>query len=706
MNVTAIRSEAQLLAHKQLELIYRRYPFAFWSTLLLSGALAVALWPMVDHAVLLAWLLSLWLVMAVRLVYARSYLKSGREEVDGHEKWRAGLLAGSALTGLCWGFSVLTVPTLPIEPASMLLLFGLAGVSAFASSSLAAVPLAAQAFLLPTLLPVSLWLFTFGERLTTAMGAITLGYLGLMLLFSRQSYRTIVSLLSTTEQNKELAAMLAKVEALERESALFRRIVDDTHEPAIFVSNTKNSGQFDYINKAACTHFGASRAEVMSLHISDWDPHYDASKVAELNAALKRAGSIHFESEHLKPSGERIPVDVKLNLIEFDGESFVVGYFHSLAQQKAEEARMRQLERAAARKESEQRMLRYFERAPGCFFTMAQRMDGSYAMPFASVGIRNLFGLEPDDVAQDMLPLSALWHPDDAGITLHKLDESARSLAPCQVEYRIVHPQKGLRWIAVDALPQSNPGGGMRWNGFMHDITERKRMEETLAARERDFRSLADNLPDNIARWDTEGRILYSNPTHQRTLGKPACELIGKTHREAFLDERYAPVDEAIAQVIATGQPVLFVRQPVLSENGETRIHDVNLVPEWDASGRIVSVLGMGRDMTDVYRMQNALAAREHEFRSLAESSPDSIVRYDRDGRIRYLNNVLQGMLGLDSAADAIGKRPGEIWPDGRFDAIERTAAQVIDSGTVATIELCIPNGSGESDVHHLLIAP
>ncbi|HEX5337082.1 MAG TPA: PAS domain S-box protein [Gallionella sp.] len=237
------------------------------------------------------------------------------------------------------------------------------------------------------------------------------------------------------------------------------------------------------------------------------------------------------------------------------------------------------------------------------------------------------------------------------------------------------------------------------------EVAERKRMAEELSAREREFRSLADNLPDNIARWDTRGRILYSNPTHQRTLGKLANELLGKTHSEVFPDGRFSRGDDAIARIVASGKPE-FLRETVSAENGEIRIHDINFVPEFDESGRIVSVLGLGRDMTEIYRMQDAIAAREHEFRSLAESSPDFIVRYDRDGHHRYLNATLVNLLGLHSTAEVIGRRSSEIWPDGRFDKIDQAAEQAVESGSTQIIELTVPGKNGSIDYHQICVVP
>jgi diguanylate cyclase (GGDEF)-like protein/PAS domain S-box-containing protein len=139
------------------------------------------------------------------------------------------------------------------------------------------------------------------------------------------------------------------------------------------------------------------------------------------------------------------------------------------------------------------------------------------------------------------------------------------------------------------------------------DITERRRMEAALQAKGEEFRTLAENLPDNIVRWDPAGRVLYCNLVNQRNLGKSAIELFGKTITDAFPDGRFAPLAAAIAQVVASGQTVQFARFFIPMANGERQIHDITLVPERDSDGKIVSVLGIGRDMTEHYRLQDNL---------------------------------------------------------------------------------------------------
>jgi len=133
--------------------------------------------------------------------------------------------------------------------------------------------------------------------------------------------------------------------------------------------------------------------------------------------------------------------------------------------------------------ESERRQSQFFDLVPGYFHTLVLWPDGNYAITFASVGIRALVGLAPEAVTRDMSLLVARWHPDDVEMICRKAGESARDLSLFHVEYRINHPEKGMRWVEAKSLPQPMPDGGTRWDGFIQDITERKLAETSVRER-------------------------------------------------------------------------------------------------------------------------------------------------------------------------------------------------------------------------------
>jgi PAS domain S-box-containing protein len=154
------------------------------------------------------------------------------------------------------------------------------------------------------------------------------------------------------------------------------------------------------------------------------------------------------------------------------------------------------------------------------------------------------------------------------------------------------------------------------------DITERKRNEDALRAREEESRRLLAALPDVISRFDRDLHILYKSPAVEHFMGQEPESMLGKTQQEAGFPEALAvKLDECLRGVFATGQPqtVEFeYESPTLGPRHIVR----RCFPETDDGGVVRSVLTIGRDVTEQKNSEierGLLLAREHEARETAE---------------------------------------------------------------------------------------
>src|SRR3972149_1778741 len=115
---------------------------------------------------------------------------------------------------------------------------------------------------------------------------------------------------------------------------------------------------------------------------------------------------------------------------------------------------------------------------------------------------------------------------------------------------------------------------------------EREVRERAMQLRqaEQKFKTLVENLPDVIARFDPHLRHLYVSPAVQGVTGRPSQDYVGKTNRELGLpSELVEPWDAALRRVFATGRPEkLELAFPV--PDG-TRHFDCRLVPGTGAGG-------------------------------------------------------------------------------------------------------------------------
>lgn len=214
--------------------------------------------------------------------------------------------------------------------------------------------------------------------------------------------------------------------------------------------------------------------------------------------------------------------------------------------------------------------------------------------------------------------------------------EVLRTREKKHVEEMIVD-QSELCWIETYKAPVEVDGVLVGTVGFARDITDRKRMEEAVYASERKFRTLAENAPDYIVRWDSAGKILYSNPAvHQfmESLAHPGADF-----KHSIFSWNTAPgrlFADRFRTVLQTGIPDAADVTFSLKDGGQ-RHHHVRFVPEFDREGKIQGVLAIGRDITQRKIAEAALEESESRYRELFEHSSDCIFLLDvEDSRLRF----------------------------------------------------------------------
>ncbi len=146
-----------------------------------------------------------------------------------------------------------------------------------------------------------------------------------------------------------------------------------------------------------------------------------------------------------------------------------------------------------------------------------------------------------------------------------------------------------------------------------------KQDEERLRASEERFRLIAENACDLIQLVDTDARRLYTSPSYKALYGCEVEELLGTSSFTSVYAEDRPRIEEQFSEMVRTGVGRRFdVR--VISRSGELRTVQAEATPIKDASGRVISVLGVGRDVTEERATREALRESEARFRQIAEN--------------------------------------------------------------------------------------
>lgn len=255
---------------------------------------------------------------------------------------------------------------------------------------------------------------------------------------------------------------------------------------AIFVVEVERGGAFHFLslNPAATQIFDRGGAGLERLHFDEIARRAASPELGrvlrELSTHLAQAVAtglpVKYESS-LGGISESQPGIYDIGLVPMADDS---GISHILCFARDVTAGKLYEQELLERGKLKEQLSGFASSAPGFFYSYRHGVDGSNTMPFASAGINELFGLQPEDVATDISPLSLLIHPDDLQFFFAETARSAVDLSPMSVEFRAAHPDKGMLWIESRAMPVAEADGSIVWHGFMHNVTERKKMEAIL----------------------------------------------------------------------------------------------------------------------------------------------------------------------------------------------------------------------------------
>jgi PAS domain S-box-containing protein len=113
-------------------------------------------------------------------------------------------------------------------------------------------------------------------------------------------------------------------------------------------------------------------------------------------------------------------------------------------------------------------------------------------------------------------------HPDDHASTVDTWARAVSTGTPYEIEHRLRRHDGKYRYFSVRAVPVFADDGTIReWAGIHTDITERKLTEQTLRDGVRQFRELADSMPQIVWAARPDGTFDYYNNRWYELTGRP-----------------------------------------------------------------------------------------------------------------------------------------------------------------------------------------
>ncbi|WP_421773136.1 PAS domain-containing sensor histidine kinase [Gracilimonas sp.] len=395
-------------------------------------------------------------------------------------------------------------------------------------------------------------------------------------------------------------SLLGSKLSIRQQASLFRKLMN--HLPdSIFFKDRES--RFIAVNNACATKLGVSDPKdavgKTDFDFFDNDHAHQArqDEVQIMESEQPIIGKIEKEGSR---DGKNIAWASTTKLPLYGKNGSIVGTFgitRDVTAQKKIELELGQ---------SKATFTRLSEQVPGFFYLFHYLSDNKACFPYASDGIRDIYELEPGDVTESIAPIIDRIHKDDLNRVVQSIQNTSRNLEPWNIDFRVVLPEKGLRWVRGKAKPEKQADGTVIGYGYITDITEEKKQFKKTARLQEQLQQIIDFAPNLIFVKDIDGQYLMANKSAADFFNSSPEEVVGKSDTEIGVSEekaqRFLSVEK---EVIENNEPLFIPEDKTILPDGSEVWHQTIKMPFLNTDSGKPAVLSIVTDITQ--RKENEL---------------------------------------------------------------------------------------------------
>ncbi len=480
-----------------------------------------------------------------------------------------------------------------------------------------------------------------------------------------------------------VASLVQDISAQLQNNALLEAMFKALPDP-LMITNPKR--QLIMANPAVSKVFGYDTEEILGKQ---------ASILYESQAEFEKQGRLRFNlnaEEQFKPyvvnyqrkTGEVFPGETVGTVIhDADGNSLgFLGLIRDISEHQHIETLLQG---------SEQKFRTLAENIPGVIYLCNN--DQVYSMIYVNDAIETLFGHPKEAFLQHDLHFADLFHPEDQEYIYHSVEKALAARQAFYLQYRLKHLNGQWRWVEETGVGVFENDELLYLEGFLTDITERKRAEEALQQSEQRLRLLVENLPAGAIFVD--GETLYLNRAVEEMTGYQRQDI--NTLRDWF-NILYGDQATAVRNLYEMDKKTGFLVSrtvPVKHKDGTKRF--VNFAACKEEQGEVWLL----NDVTERYHAE----AQVKQLAAIVEFSDDAIISKTLEGIITSWNAGAEHIYGY-SAAEMLGQSISKLLPPEQDNELPQLLAKIKRNEIVEPYETTRLRKDGEKIVVSLRLSP
>jgi len=435
----------------------------------------------------------------------------------------------------------------------------------------------------------------------------------------------------------------------------FRGMIENAPDP-IFIQTEQ---KFAYLNPAACKLFDIQSAEELVgkpviARIPPDDRHIVEDRGRRIREGLAPDRSM-LEHRFLRMDGSPVWVETKGEPIAYEDKNGALVFVRDISQRR---------EAQNALLESESRFRTLAESAPvGIVIADLEEKTLYINQRFTA-----LFGYTIVD-----MPSVAQWwplaYPDEAQRSKAQaawtaaLKNATRSIAPFEsMDFPVTCKDGSVRDIEFRVTST----GGLLFV-LLADVTHRKLAEQAILESSENLRITLHSIGDAVVATDLQGCVTQMNPVAEALTGWTMKEAANRPIEDIFRivnAQTGAPATNPVKTVLKTNSKVSLANHTkLISKIGkEHQISDL-AAPIKDDSGQLLGAVLVFRDVTESYRLREAIQRERHILNLFVEYAPAAIAMFDRE--MKYISTSRRFLIDYElEGQDIIGRSHYEIFPD------------------------------------------
>jgi len=433
-------------------------------------------------------------------------------------------------------------------------------------------------------------------------------------------YTTGGALYGASSIGRDITASKQSEEKLHESEEKYRSIFENSNVAILF---TGPEGKILSANTFACNLFGMNEEEVCVTGLDSLIDQND-TRLPKMLEEKNKTGKSKCELTFVRKDGSTFEGEISSSVfIDSEGNVRTSLLIEDLTEQRRSEGELRKLSRA-------------IEQSPASIVITDTRGAIEYVNPkFVQVtgySLEEAIGQNPRILKSGEKPpeeYKQLWDMITSGKEWRGEFHNKKKNGELYWESAVVSPVSDVRGVITHFI------------AIKEDITERKQIEQALQYEQTLLRTLIDNIPDNIYSKDTSCRKTIANAADLKNMRvQSEADVIGKDDFAFYPKKLAQEFYDDDQKVLSTGNSIINKEECIIDENGQERWLLTNKLPLRDKAGTIVGLAGVGRDITERKKAEEALRRSEENFRTIFESNSSALAIIEADTRISIVNDA------------------------------------------------------------------